>query len=88
LIARVLPGVEDTFASRDPSRELINDDFPTFERPRNATSGAPNVFTAEGKCATSVADNKKTGFNRIDSVYRQRRSALVPLHRNKKRRLP
>src|SRR5277367_1137534 len=69
LIARVLPGVDDTFASRDPSRELISEDFPTFERPRNATSGAPNVFASAGKCTTSVADNKKTGFSRINPVY-------------------
>src|SRR5271170_7133206 len=71
LIARVRPGVDDTFASRDPSSELISEDLPTFDRPRNATSGAPNVFASEGKCATSVADNKKTGFNRMDPVYRQ-----------------
>src|SRR5271169_1898096 len=71
LIALVRPGVDDTFASRDPSRELINEDLPTFDRPRNATSGAPKVFASEGKCATSVADNKKTGFNRMDPVYRQ-----------------
>src|SRR5437868_7816457 len=71
LIALVRPGVDDTFASRDPSSELINEDFPTFDRPRNATSGAPYVFTAEGKCATSVADNRKTGFSRIHSVYRR-----------------
>jgi hypothetical protein len=41
LIARVRPGVEETRASFDPSRALINEDLPTFERPRNATSGAP-----------------------------------------------
>src|SRR5580700_7501805 len=70
LIARVRPGVEDTLASRDPSKELINEDFPTFDRPRNATSGAPNVLDSEGKCATSVADNKKTGLNRMSPVYR------------------
>src|SRR5258707_9488023 len=71
LIARVRPGVEDTFASREPSSELISEDFPTFDRPRNATSGAPYVFASEGKCATSVADNKKTGFNRMHPVYRR-----------------
>src|SRR4030088_3405996 len=71
LIARVRPGVEETFASREPSSELINEDFPTFDRPRNATSGAPYVFASEGKCATSVADNKKTGFRRMNPVYRQ-----------------
>src|SRR5580692_3828630 len=91
LIARVLPGVEDTFASRDPSRELINDDFPTFDRPRNATSGAPNVFASEGKCATSVADNKKTGFNRMDPVYRRHPSfsakSFTSRHRHKKKHL-
>src|SRR6201995_2602270 len=44
LIARVRPGVDETFASRDPKRELISEDFPTFDRPRKATSGAPNGF--------------------------------------------
>src|SRR5262249_45653795 len=41
VIARVRPGVEDTRASFDPSSALISEDLPTFERPRNATSGAP-----------------------------------------------
>src|ERR1700761_9394223 len=49
LIDRVRPGVDDTFASRDPSSELINEDFPTFDRPRKATSGALWVFASEGK---------------------------------------
>jgi hypothetical protein len=40
LIARVRPGVEETCASLEPSRELIREDLPTFERPRNAISGA------------------------------------------------
>src|SRR5215471_3122999 len=41
LIARVRPGVDDTRASFDPSRALISEDLPTFDRPRNAISGAP-----------------------------------------------
>jgi hypothetical protein len=49
LIARVLPGVEETRASFDPSSALINEDLPTFERPRNATSGLPWVFDSAGK---------------------------------------
>src|SRR3981081_1946654 len=92
LIARVRPGVEETFASREPSSELINEDLPTFERPRNATSGAPYVFASEGKCATSVADNKKTGFSRIDPVYRQHLCSLQIHHRmllpQRKKHLP
>jgi hypothetical protein len=40
LIARVRPGVDETFASFDPSSVLISDDLPTFDRPRKATSGA------------------------------------------------
>jgi hypothetical protein len=86
LIARVRPGVEETFASRDPSRELINEDFPTFDRPRNATSGAPYVFASEGKCATSVADNKKTGFNRMNPVYCHRSVILSSFTATEKRR--
>jgi hypothetical protein len=41
LIARVRPGVDDTRASFDPSSALISEDFPTFDLPRNAISGAP-----------------------------------------------
>ena len=84
---RVRPGVDDTFASRDPRRELISEDFPTFDRPRNATSGAPNVFASAGKCATSVADNKKTGFSRMNPVYCQPNIYLHRLDQRKNKSL-
>lgn len=48
---RVRPGVELVRANFVPTRELITLDFPTLERPRNATSGIEGA----GKCATSVA---------------------------------
>ena len=31
--------MEETFASRDPSNELISEDLPTLERPKKAISG-------------------------------------------------
>ena len=40
LMARVRPGVEETFASLEPRRVLMSEDLPTLERPRKATSGA------------------------------------------------
>ena len=51
LMLRVRPGVELVRASFDPSSELITLDFPTLERPRNATSGRLGA----GKWAASVA---------------------------------
>src|SRR6266436_6535815 len=52
LIERVRPGVELVFAIFAPSRELITLDLPTFERPRNATSGTAGA----GKCSTLTAE--------------------------------
>src|SRR5262249_30993015 len=52
LMVRVRPGVELTWASFCPSRELMRLDLPTFERPRNANSGGPS----SGNPATSVVD--------------------------------
>jgi hypothetical protein len=46
--------------------ELIREDLPTFERPRNAISGTSKVFALVGKWDTSVADKRKTGERRID----------------------
>src|SRR5258708_6963396 len=51
LMLRVRPGVELVRASLAPTRVLITLDLPTFERPRNATSGKVGA----GKCAASVA---------------------------------
>ena len=61
LMARVRPGVEETLASREPSRALMSEDLPTFERPRKATSGALKVFVSVGKCSGAVAERRKTG---------------------------
>src|SRR5690348_10096087 len=47
----VRPGDELVFAIFAPSSELITLDFPTFERPRNATSGRAGA----GKWSTLVA---------------------------------
>src|SRR5882672_8908593 len=51
LMLRVRPGVELVRAILSPISVLITLDFPTFERPRNATSGRLGA----GKCAASVA---------------------------------
>ena len=51
---RVRPGVELVCANFDPSSELITLDFPTFERPRKATSGRPGA----GKRAALLAAAK------------------------------
>src|SRR5579862_2334157 len=51
LMLRVRPGVELVRASLLPTSELMTLDFPTFERPRNATSGTEGT----GKWETSVA---------------------------------
>src|SRR6185437_6295350 len=51
LMERVRPGVELVLAIFLPSRELITLDLPTFDRPRNATSGNAGA----GKWATLVA---------------------------------
>src|SRR6185312_15896193 len=52
LIIRVRPGVELVFAILVPSSALMTLDLPTFERPRNATSGKAWA----GNCSTDVAD--------------------------------
>ena len=40
--SRVTPGVSSTIASRRPMKRLINVDFPTFGRPKIATTGNPS----------------------------------------------
>ena len=49
------------FLRFEPTRELITLDLPTFDRPRNATSGS---FGA-GKCATSLAAAMNRARTRI-----------------------
>ena len=61
LIARVRPGVDETFASTDPSSALIMLDLPTFERPRKAISGT----LGGGNCAGLVAESKNLTFHFI-----------------------
>src|SRR5258706_14715368 len=51
LMLRVRPGVELVRAILSPISVLITLDLPTFDRPRNATSGKLGA----GKCAASVA---------------------------------
>src|SRR5215472_5338452 len=50
-MVRVRPGVELTWASFCPSRELIRLDLPTLERPRKANSGGPGTGKARGSAA-------------------------------------
>src|SRR5258706_1039803 len=52
LMVRVRPGVELVCAIFSPTSEFSTLDLPTFERPRNATSGT----VADGNCAASAAE--------------------------------
>src|SRR5258708_38377091 len=61
LMVRVRPGVELTWASLCPSRELMRLDFPTFERPRKANSGGPSAGKPPG-LAADVMNLARTGF--------------------------
>jgi len=65
LMARVRPGVEETFASFDPSRVLMREDLPTLERPRKATSGASKVRETLGKWSGLMAESRNFGMKRI-----------------------
>src|SRR6267154_1002831 len=54
LMERVRPGVELTWASLCPSRELIRLDLPTLDRPRNANSGGPSAGNKAGLVAAAI----------------------------------
>ncbi len=54
LMDRVRPGVELVLAILVPSSELMTLDFPTLDRPRNATSGSARA----GNWFTTVAAHK------------------------------
>src|SRR5580692_6011268 len=69
LMARVRPGVEETFASFEPSSLLMSDDLPTLERPRKATSGAPPVRASVGKCLGLIAESRNSGVKRMSQAY-------------------
>ena len=60
--------MDEVWACFDPSRALMRDYLPTFDRPRNAISGAPKVLASVGKWETSVAESRKTGVSRIHPV--------------------
>jgi hypothetical protein len=53
-MARVRPGVDETFAAFSPTSAFSKLDLPTFDRPRNAISGA----SALGNCAAESAESK------------------------------
>ena len=57
---RVFPGVAEVFARRCPTSALSSDDFPTLERPMNATSGSG------GSRATSARGNEPTNLRARD----------------------
>ena len=72
LMLRVRPGVELVRASLASTRVLITLDLPTFERPRNATSGKVGA----GKCAASVAANRNRAITlMVQCAMGQRRLA-------------
>src|SRR6201986_4196070 len=64
-MARVRPGVDETFASFEPRSALISEDLPTLERPRKAISGASDVRAASGKCSGATAERRNFGTSRI-----------------------
>jgi hypothetical protein len=55
-MALVRPGVEETFAAFSPVSAFNKLDLPTFERPRNATSGTSEA----GNCAAERAESRKS----------------------------
>lgn len=61
LIARVRPGVEETFAAFSPASAFSKLDLPTLDRPRNAISGACEA----GNCFASIAESKNCVVYRI-----------------------
>ena len=75
LMARVRPGVEETFAAFAPTSVFSKLDLPTFDRPRNATSGT----LASGNCAADNAERRNWAVTRIarartsSSVYAARK---------------
>src|SRR5581483_5664481 len=66
LIVCVRPGVELTWASFCPSRELIRLDLPTLERPRKANSGGPSTGKNLGSAA-EVRNLARMGFMRSNN---------------------
>jgi hypothetical protein len=63
-MARVRPGVELVRAILVPTMVLITLDFPTFDRPRKATSGKLGA----GKCLTSDAESRNLDKILINAV--------------------
>src|SRR5271168_3591220 len=63
LMLRVRPGVELVRASLAPMRVLITLDLPTFERPRNATSGRVGA----GKWSAPVAEARNRAMTLMRS---------------------
>ena len=53
-MARVRPGVCETFAAFSPTSAFSRLDLPTFERPRNAISGTSGA----GNCAADRAESR------------------------------
>src|SRR6476646_6935548 len=62
LIERVRPGVELVLAILLPRSELITLDLPTFDRPRNATSGSAGA----GNWLASLTDIMKRAKTRMN----------------------
>src|ERR1700733_10597125 len=70
LMLRVRPGVELVRASLVSTRVLITLDFPTFDRPRNATSGRLGA----GKWSAPVADARNRAITLILQCERGERN--------------
>lgn len=50
-MARVRPGVAETFANFEPRSAFNKLDLPTLERPRKAISGMDGAGNCAGECA-------------------------------------
>src|SRR5258708_39868412 len=92
LIERVRPGVELTWASLCPSRELIRLDLPTLERPRNANSGGPSAGNNAGLVAAAINRARMSfiGMERVthdSSPYRVRTKSKPKPETRRKRRI-
>lgn len=74
----VLPGVFDVRAKPFRcSKELMSEDFPTFERPRNAISGKPSVVQCSSEKALLMNSAEVIFINFIDSSLRVVRQTPV-----------
>src|SRR5689334_2955893 len=81
LMERVRPGVELVFAILAPNSELMTLDLPTFDRPRNATSGKAGA----GNWCTAVAEVINRERTRTTKFGFSRKKLQAGISRNRAR---